>query len=480
MHKLNIVFILAITALAISCLEDEQFVSNPRALPDISTDTVTFDTVFTDVGSVTKSFKLYNPHDATLKIKEIKLAGNNDYFTLNINGKPADMRKNLEINSNDSLYVFVQVKVDPTNRNNPLLVKDSVMVRTEDARLNVKLVAYGQDVYLVDRGLIPSDQVWTAEKPYLVRDFMLVDTARTLTIEQGVQMHFTKGARMVILGNLQVQGTREEPVVFQGSRLQWAYRDVPGQWGGIWMPKGSGPHQIDHAIIKNAIIGIQLDTVATWQKPQLTLTNSVVKHMTYAGILAQTSGILAANNLIYDCGSHALALSLGGNYEFYHTTLANYWSSRAGHGIRNESSLLLNNFYEDTTGVFHHYDLEKAYFGNCIIYGNNKAEIEIQQGEQGVFNYTFDHSLIAAGDSLPTPPEHFINCIIDPEEFAFEDPYEPKFNYHLDTLSPARNAGDPEIVEARHGLLQYDLDGNDRTADVAPDIGVFERVKETE
>lgn len=459
---------------AISCLEDEKYVSDPQALPALSADTVSFDTVFTQTGSVTKSFKIYNPHDARLKLQNIALAGNNDFFTLNINGMPANNRKNLSIAANDSMYVFVQVHVDPTNHNNPLMVKDSVIIETTGGQTHIKLVAYGQDVYLIDKALIPSDQTWTAEKPYLIRDYMFVDTGKTLRIEPGVQLHFTRGARMFVLGQLQVAGTREEPVVFQGSRLEWAYRDVPGQWGGIWFPQGSGPHRMNYAVVKNAIIGLQVDTVATASEPQLTLNNSVIKHMTYAGILAQTSSIFATNNLIYDCGSHALALTLGGDYKFYHTTVANYWSSRAGHGPRNDASLLLNNFYKDTAGTYHYFDLE-ASFANSIIYGSQKGEIEMQQGESGGFNYSFSHCLIAAGDSLKTPEADFANCIINPGDFAFEEPFEPEFNYQLDTLSPAKNAASSEILQKYPELLQFDLEGVDRTEDNAPDIGVFER-----
>jgi len=38
-----------------------------------STDTLVFDTVFTTVGSTTKSFKIYNPDERSLKIEEIEL-----------------------------------------------------------------------------------------------------------------------------------------------------------------------------------------------------------------------------------------------------------------------------------------------------------------------------------------------------------------------------------------------------------------------
>ena len=464
-----------------SCFDNKNFLEKDDAHLEFSSDTVSFDTVFTQTGSVTKSFKIYNPYDSPLQIQSIQLAGNTDFFQLNINGEPTRGKKNVEILSKDSLYIFVQVKVDPTNRSNPVTVKDSIVFNTNGNVQDIKLVAYGQDVHILKNELISSDTSFTDEKPFLVKNFMMVDTNRTLTIQEGAHLHFTKHSRLIVRGSLEVNGSRENPVIFQGRRLEWAYRDVPSQWQGIWMPKNSGNHEIDNAIIKNAVLGIRLGSIANRENPRLTLTNSVIKHMSYAGIYAQTSSIFAANNLFYDCGNYAIALTLGGSYEFYHTTIGNYWSSRAGHPVRNTPSVILNNYYRDTANNLHYYDLRKAYFGNSIIYGNNSREIGIEKkGEEPVFNYQFENNLLKINtEEVDTGNQHFTSNIVNPGDFSFKDPHEPEFNYHLDTLSPAKDTGSIEITKKYPEILTTDIEGNNRLEDQAPDLGAYERVDTT-
>jgi hypothetical protein len=56
----------------------------------------------------------------------------------------------------------------------------------------------------------------------------------------------------------------------------------------------------------------------------------------------------------------------------------------------------------------------------------------------------------------------------NPKFISFE-----KLNFQLDTLSPAKDAGDVQIGK----LFPKDLNNNDRTLDNAPDIGAYERIE---
>src|SRR4030042_6522627 len=82
--------------LAISCNRD--FLNpDPDALPKFSCDTVTFDTIFTTIGSTTMNFKVYNTSDRPLLISSIELAGGeSSYFRLNIDGSPSVRENNVE------------------------------------------------------------------------------------------------------------------------------------------------------------------------------------------------------------------------------------------------------------------------------------------------------------------------------------------------------------------------------------------------
>ena len=65
------------------------------------------------------------------------------------------------------------------------------------------------------------------------------------------------------MATLKINGTLDEKVIIEGDRLEPFYENIAGQWGTIWLKAGSKDHVINHALIKNNIIGIIMDT--DWQ-----------------------------------------------------------------------------------------------------------------------------------------------------------------------------------------------------------------------
>mgnify|MGYP000353097733 CR=1 FL=1 len=463
--------LIAFSTLFIFSCEKEDFVTDPSAKLSFSTDTVLFDTVFTEVGSVTKQFTVKNPQDKKIEISDIRLArGKSSNYRLNINGVQSNKMTDVELAGNDSMYIFVEVTVNPTNQNNPMVIKDSVVFETNSNTQNVKLVSWGQDVHRINGEVIGTD-TWQADKPYLIYNSALVDTGATLTIEPGANIHFHRNSRFYVAGTVHADGTKENPIIFQGDRLGTDYEDVPGQWDGIWLMSGSKDNVMDYVEIKNAIIGLQVDTLGNSSAPTLSISNSKIKHMTYAGIYAQGTNIKAYNCVIGNCGSFALALTLGGNYEFYHTTIGNYWYG----STRSTPSVILNNYYKDTNGNVITRGLEKAVFGNCIIYGNKESEIGFDEepDENETFNYTFDHNLLKMNPKIDTNNSHYNHIRLN------KDPRFVSTNEHdlrLDTLSPAIDRGSDMYGQD----YPFDIEGNSRISDEAPDLGAYERTPDNE
>ena len=140
-------FLFAITIFN-SCRKEEKITSDPSAKLEFSGDTVLFDTVFTTVGSTVASFLVYNPNDKKVVISSIQLAGGEtSQFRLNIDGVPGASASNVEISGHDSLFIFVEVNIDPTNALSPFLVKDSILFSTNGNVQDIKLLAYGQDAH---------------------------------------------------------------------------------------------------------------------------------------------------------------------------------------------------------------------------------------------------------------------------------------------------------------------------------------------
>jgi hypothetical protein len=472
LKKLTYILILILAVGYLFSCEDEKYLSSSDVKLRFSVDTVMFDTVFTTIGSTTQHLKIYNPYAQKVLISSVKLAkGETSNFRLNINGVSSNEVQNLEIAPFDSLYIFVEVTIDPSGQNLPLVVKDSIVFMTNSNRQDVDLVAWGQDFILIKQQKL-KNTTWTNKKPYLVYNYAFVDSNATLTIEPGTKIYFHKDAGLYIKGRVLAKGTVENPIVFQGDRLENIYANVPDQWNQILLYSGSMNNEFSNVEIKNANIGLQVGNIEDEGFATVKLNNAKIQNMAYAGIFAMKSEITADNCLITNCGFYAVALLVGGSYEFNHSTIANYWGTfglkaRATPSLQIQNYLKINKDKPAYIG-----DLSKANFGNCIITGNaiDGNELLLSQNPAALFNYKFDRCILQVADTFKTNNvDHYVSILkgVDPK---FVDPYK-KLNFELDTLSPAKDTGKLTIGR----LVPNDLKGRDRLIDKGPDLGALER-----
>jgi len=459
-----------------SC-EDDKYLSSPDAQLRFSNDTIMFDTVFTTIGSTTRILKVFNNYKEKLLISSVKIGGGDlSNFRMNVNGIAGNEVLDLEIPPKDSIFIFIEVTVDPVGQSMPMVVQDSIEFKTNFKTQKIPVIAWGQDFHLI-RSKVLKNETWTNDKPYLVYNYAYVDTLSTLTIEEGTKIHFHKGAGLYVKGKLEVKGTFADPVVFTADRLENDYKNVPEQWNGILLFSGSHGNLINYGHIRNAVIGIQVGTIEHEGFATLTLANSKIENMSYAGIFSLKSKIYAYNSLIDNCGFYAAALLVGGEYEFYHTTIANYWGGWS-RKPRSTSSLAISNFLpvpkSDGTSTVYQGDLNKLIFANSIIYGNNPVEIELGNNRKNLFNYYFDHCIIQMPDTFSTSDKNHFNNIWKGNKFdpKFID-VSKKLIFELDTLSPAKDLGNLTYSK----LFPFDMKGKDRTADKAPDLGAYERIE---
>lgn len=481
---INLSLILLVIIMLFSCRKDD-FLTETEGNLNFSTDSVLFDTVFTTVGSTTQYLKVYNPHNKPIKISSIALAGGtSSNYRINIDGVSAVEVKDVELAANDSLFIFVRVTVDPNNTNTPFVVSDSIMFNTNNKWQQVKLVAWGQNAYyhtptnhpynMSPYSIVSGNTTWLNDKPHLVYGWVVVDSAATLNIQEGTQVHFHNNAGMWVYSDasLKVNGTKSNPVVFQGDRLEQWYQDLPGQWGrlmyngylfsmGIWLSAGSIDNEINYAVIRNGDTGIKADTVGNSTDPTLKISNTIIENMSTAGIYAQGSYIEAENLVVSNVGIHALILSIGGSYDFKHCTFGNYWN----YSTRQTASVVLNNYYEDINGNIQLRDLTKADFGNCIIYGNIENEILEDKNSNGVFNYKLTNCLLKTTLDISNAT-HFDSCIKNTDPL-FQNSALNKFM--LQAGSPAIDVGNVNIAT----FVPLDIMGAARTQ--SPDLGAYEK-----
>lgn len=469
---------MAVVALlfALFSCEDDGYMDSSDAQLMFSSDSIAFDTIFTTIGSTTQYFTVQNPYEESILISKIQLAGGDvSSFRLNVNGELANEAFQIEVPPRDSIFIFVEVTIDPTGQNLPMVVQDSILFTTNANIQDVQLVAYGQDFKLI-KGENIKTTTWTAEKPYLIYDYAHVDSTAVLTIEAGTKIFFHKGAGMYVKGRVEANGTFQEPITFLPDRLEDAYKDIPDQWTGIVLFSGSHGNVFNYTTIKNANIGLQVGNIENEGHASINLQNSRIENMGWGGLLAFKSKVYGYNNVIANCGMYAVALLVGGEYEFYHSTIANYWDNYSSK-TRSTASLTISNVLitsdENGSTVNYSGDLEKATFGNCIVYGNIVQELNLGDNKENAFNYMFDHCILQMPDTFNVSNKnHFTNVFVgDDYDPLFIDPYE-NYNYALDSLSPVKDIGKIEFGKQ----FPNDIMNRSRTADDGPDLGAFEQI----
>jgi hypothetical protein len=187
--------------------------------------------------------------------------------------------------------------------------------------------------------------------------------------------------------------------------------------------------------------------------------------------LAQGAWVQAVNCVFDGCGGNSIALNYGGNYDFRHCTIGNYWMLSA----RRTPSLSICNYYIDQEGESYVQDLQQAYFGNCIIYGEKEEEISLQKKAGAAFNVAFENCLLRTILSSQAPAV-FTSCIRNKApEFKNLEKY--FHNLELDTLSPAKDVGAMQIVSGAYRDITLDIKGSSRISDAGPDLGAYERAE---
>ncbi|GAB1449763.1 hypothetical protein MASR2M44_27970 [Bacteroidota bacterium] len=462
--------LLLISLVWTSCRKKEIFTSSPVTLR-FSTDTVFFDTIFSKL--VQNDTVVVNPRSITLQVRvtnpasesvrtSIKLAGNPyGIFRLNVDGRSGSAFSDIEIPAGDSIYIFVQAYIDQVNSNTPFIVTDQILFETNGSNQDVDLVAWAQDAnyyqnYVLD--CASSSLFWTATKPYVIYDSILVPKGCTLTIDAGAHIYNYNRSCFLVAGTLIVNGTPENPVVFEGSRLDDDYKELPGQWIGIRFLKGSINNRISGAIIRNGYIGIEVDSLPENNQPGLILEQSIIRNMSAVGLLNYSAHIKAENNLIANPGLFSFIGELGGTYELSHNT---FYIGNTGAARKEPGFYLSNAPSRDLNGTIQFKIPLNFQVRNNIIVGNLDDEVLIYSDNDGLpithgelknnLFKTLNGNLAVGGNILNTDP-------------GFKDAF--KFDFDLRAGSRCRGAGTPTGT-------QRDLKNRFRSTS-NPSIGAYE------
>jgi hypothetical protein len=457
---MNKLFLLTITAVALivsSCKKD-QFVTGKDAFVVTSDTALYFDTVFSNVGSVTKQLKVFNINNQKLRISNLQLVGgSNSFFKINVSGTPGTSFNDIDLAAGDSLYVFVTVNAPANNQQLPFLIEDSIKITFNGNSQYVHLNAYGQNAHFLRNVSVMHDTTWTNDLPYVLLDSFSVADGAILTIEKGVRVYCHANTPFYVAGSLQINGDKDlkDRVVFANDRLDEPYNEHPGTWDGLYFSPGSNGNTLNYVTIKNAKQGVAADNFS-----RVSLNQCIIDNCPAAGIIAYNSTLKAANCLISNCSSNVY-IEGGGNYAFSQCTIASYSTQYFYHEY---PVLSLSNGSAGGGNV----NPLKAVFRNCIIYGENNSavsdEVATDNQNGSGFDVVFENTLYSS--PAQNPAITYTNCLTSTDPvFKIIDEEKNIFDFHLQPSSPCINAGAPSVNN-------IDLDGAVR--DAQPDMGCYE------
>lgn len=430
-----------------------------------STDTLAFDSIFTTFAAPSGRLIVYNNTDHNILISRVWMDDQLEtVFSLIADGRRGDDQAEFPLAKGDSLLVLVTFKSGLRDAYTEGFVNFRVGEKAQRVLVRARIIdaflfrtvrdsAGGYRIPVITR-----DTTFTPQKKIVIDGPLIVANGATLTIAAGTQIFFTpfkvkdefSGSYQLFsliyveTGSLRVLGTRQQPVLLQGSRFDSLYMENPAQWRGLWLSKDSRNSLVEHAVIKNGLIGIRVDSSAWDGQPKLTMRYTEVRNMGYAGVLGlgydpnglgNAPQLLMENCLVNNCKDYTMALSGGGNYAFYNCTFGNYTFAFN----RRNPQLLVNNYLSDGVSILAQYDL-RAHFFNSIVWGSREEELSLDDKGRS-FDLRFDHCMVKTSTDTRRTYDY------SPYFFTTQQNIDPLFNdprsydYRLKAGSLAIDAG---------------------------------------
>ncbi len=438
-----------------SCvLNKDEIATDPSLTLRFSADTVFFDTIFSEIPSISKRLRVYNDHSQAVSIASIALASANSPYYLTVNGARGQRFANTRILANDSILLIIEANLSPRDSTSPYVVEDQLRFVTNGNQQEVAVFSWGQDANYLKDSVLTCNAVWQAGKPYVIYNSILIDSLCTLTVGPGVRIFSHPGATIYIKGALRIEGSAEDRVLLMNDRFDGNYPHYPGQWGGLVFLEGSKNNRIKFADIRNARVGIWLGTPDDDNEPDLVLENTIIENMSEVALLAFTSDLTMTNCLLHNSGQFVFAGLAGGNYRLQHNTLANYsfgfFKTQPVVAVTDRLELADGSVLQAPVNL----ELK-----NNIVWGISNDELILLNEAREPFTLEMLNNLLKTTEAGYEDFGNIINqdpLFIGPEEG----------NYQPDSLSPAIDAG------ADLGIL-FDLRQQPRQPPA--DIGAYER-----
>jgi hypothetical protein len=479
MMKYKSIIIATISSLAMlsACSDDDSFSTSSSKILTFSADTISIDTVFSNVPSSTKSFWVYNKSGDGLKCTNIRLErGNQTGFRVNVDGTylgqtSGYQTNNVEIRNKDSIRVFVEVTTGYTYQDAPKKIADNLIFTLESGtQQKVNLNAWSWDATMLRNVKISKDSTISGSKPIVIYGGLKVDSAATLTLAAGTTIYFHADAAINVYGKLLSQGTALQNVVLRGDRLDnmfdyLPYDFVSGQWKGIHLYSSSYDNEITYTDIHSTENGVVADS-SDLKKTKLKLESSTIHNCKGYGLQAINSNVILRNCQITNTLNDCVDID-GGKAEVNGCTLAQFYPFDAKRGAALRFSCIKTPLMSM----------------NCINTLVTGYADDVMTGEQKdttvTFAYAFDHCIIRTPKITTADSLHFTNVIYEDikdttstgiKHFVKIDTDNLRYDFNLKSTSSAIGKANPTTA--------MPLDRNGQKRDDLPDVGAYEYIKQ--
>ena len=490
----------------LSCDSYDSFTNDRSSTLSFSRDTLQFDTVLTTVPSSTLTMSVYNRGDKGLRINEVWLEqGANSPFRINIDGQDmsrsaANRVSDFEVRGRDSIIVRAEVTLPEFQADAPREVKDFLVFHLESGiEQRIPLVVVGRDAFFLRARTLLNDTSFSARRPIVIFDSLVVAPAATLTLEAGSQLFFHEGAGLTVHGRLLAQGTLEAPVILRGDRTDrmfdyLPYDNLPNRWGGVVLTASSLGNELNYLDLHSGSFGLQCDS-SSMDERKLLLTNSIIHNVGGDALCVRHCKVEVCNTEISNAAFRCV-YQCGGDASFLHCTIAQFYPLSSNRSF----ALEVCNVEDSLT----YRPLVRADYVNCVITGYADDVILFPSLDPKDFvldvdnpqtNYSFRNCFLAT--EVPDDEDYaprFVENIFDlksstdawiipsaddsktlrhEKNFTLFDSHDFLYDFTPVEESPIRGIADA----TRSAEWPLDRLGRSRQADGAPDAGCYEFIK---
>jgi hypothetical protein len=196
------ILIINLMLLFIGCI-NEDFSTDPNYKLEFSNDTVNFGLVFSNFSSTTQKLMVYNKNNKSININNISLLNpGNSGFRINVDGMKGNSFDNVEISSNDSLFIFIEITPKDNFSDNPVSIHDIISISCNNSIYNIRLEAVSQDVVIMKGETIDKSSQISSRKPIIIYDSLYISKDTEVEITAGTRLLMHNRASIIVDGSL--------------------------------------------------------------------------------------------------------------------------------------------------------------------------------------------------------------------------------------------------------------------------------------